>query len=73
MRFLANLSMYFEIIPTPEEKVLDEVKIRDEKDRPILRAAQISKVDYLLTGDKDFLDSEILDPIIISPSDFIKL
>ena len=48
-------SIAFEIIPTPVDEVPDESKIRDVKDRPILRAAQLANVDILLTGDKDFL------------------
>ena len=72
-RFLAVASTAFEIIPTPDEEVADEQKIRDIKDRPILRAAQSADVDYLLTGDKDFLESGVDYPIIINPSQFLEL
>lgn len=47
-QFLAMASIAFEIIPTPVDKVPDESKIRDVKDRPILRAAQLANVDILL-------------------------
>lgn len=70
-RFISTAAMSFEIIPTPTETVSDEEKIRDVKDRPILRAAKIAKVDILLTGDKDFLESKIDTPQIINPSQFI--
>lgn len=72
-RFLAVASTAFEIIPTPTEEVADESMIRDIKDRPILRAAQIAHVDFILTGDKDFLESGIEHPKIISPSRFLEI
>ena len=70
-QFLAMASIAFEIIPTPVNEVPDESKIRDVKDRPILRAAQLANVDILLTGDKDFLESGVTNPKIIDPSFFI--
>ena len=70
-QFLAMASIAFEIIPTPVDEVPDESKIRDVKDRPILRAAQLTNVDILLTGDKDFLESGVTNPKIIDPSFFI--
>ena len=48
-------------------------QIRDVKDRPILRAAKIAKVDILLTGDKDFLESGINTPKIVNPSQFLSI
>ena len=71
-QFLALASLAIEIIPTPVEEVLDEAKIRDVKDRPILRAAQNAKVDVLLTGDKDFLESGVVNPKILDPASFIE-
>ncbi len=70
--FLYHALLFIEIIPTPESEYFAEGKIRDVKDRPILRAALAKHVDYLLTGDKDFLESDILTPQMISPSDFLK-
>lgn len=72
-KFISTAATSFTIIPTPTEDVPDEVKIRDVKDRPILRATQISNVDILLTGDKYFLESDIKTPIIINPSQFLLL
>ena len=43
-------------------------KVRDKKDIPVLSDAIFHKVDILLTGDKDFLESEIKNPLIISPT-----
>ena len=58
---------------TPEVVVDDEKLIRDEKDRPILRAALDAGTDLFLTGDKDFLESSVTDPKIISVSDFLMM
>lgn len=44
--------------------------IRDDNDKPVLRATLEAKADILITGDKDFLESNILNPIIVKTSDF---
>lgn len=46
------------------------LEIRDDNDKSILRAALEAKADILITGDKDFLESNILNPIIVKASDF---
>ena len=69
--FLYNAMQVIKTVPTPDNEVDDEGKIRDVKDRPILRAARKAKVSLLLTGDLDFLESDITDPEIISAADFI--
>ena len=61
------------VVKTPETIAENESLIRDEKDRPILRAALDAGADLFLTGDKDFLESSVTDPRIISVSDFLKL
>lgn len=58
---------------TPEIIVGNELLIRDVKDRPIIRAALYAGVELLLTGDKDFLESSVDDPQIISVTDFLAL
>jgi len=45
--------------------------IRDVNDRPILRAALKAKVDVLITGDKDFLESGVETPKIVTAAEFI--
>ena len=65
------ISTTIEIIPSPVETAADELKIRDVNDRPILRAAQNAGVDLILTGDKDFLESEVKSSTIVSPSLFL--
>ena len=47
-------------------------QLRDEKDLPILSDAIYHGVNILLTGDKDFLESNIKTPKIISPNDLLE-
>ena len=42
-------------------------------DRPILRAALNAKVDVLLTGDKDFLESRVINPKIVTAAEFMEM
>ncbi len=71
--FLYSALAMIHIIPTPEELYEAENLIRDPKDRLILRAALSSNADLFLTGDKDFLESSVIDPCIISVADFLLL
>lgn len=68
---IALLAM--EVVPTPVEEAEEESHIRDVADRPILRAALNAKVDVLLTGDKDFLESGVLNPKIMTAAEFIAM
>ncbi|MBQ6503410.1 MAG: hypothetical protein IJI57_05805 [Flexilinea sp.] len=69
--FLFNLVSSVAVVKTPDETNDLEMKIRDPKDRPILRAALEKHADLFLTGDKDFLESSVTDPRIISVPDFL--
>ena len=71
--FLFNALAFITLVPTPEEVIDMENQIRDPKDRPILRAALNEGVQMFLTGDKDFLESAVKDPRIISVPDFLAL
>ncbi len=71
--FLFNALTYMKLVPTPEQAVESENRIRDPKDRPILRAALNAHADLFLTGDKDFLQSAVTDPRIIGVSEFLEL
>jgi putative PIN family toxin of toxin-antitoxin system len=71
--FLAIVLLAVEVVPTPVEDVEEENKIRDVADRPILRAAICENVDVLLTGDKDFLESGITNPKIVTASEFLAM
>ena len=62
-----------EMTETPKETNEAEARIRDPKDRPILRAALNAGVDLFLTGDKDFLESSVEDPRIISVAAFLEM
>ena len=42
-------------------------------DRPILRAAIYAKADVILTGDKDFLESGLVKPRIMTATEFVKI
>lgn len=72
-RFLATALVTLELVPVSEEEAPEERQIRDADDRPILRAAIRADVDMLLTGDKDFLDSGVIHPIILTPREFLTL
>jgi len=50
----------------------DESEIRDVNDRPILRAARKANVDIFITGDKDFLESTVSNPEIMTAAKFIQ-
>lgn len=71
--FLYSSLSIIRVVKTPDEALEAENLIRDVKDRPILRAALSSNADLFLTGDKDFLESSIEDPRIISVADFLAL
>ena len=65
-KFLSVALLTLELVPVPTDE------IRDVTDRPILRAAIEAKVDILLTGDKDFLESGVTNPLIMTPAEFLK-
>lgn len=69
--FLYTSLPVIHVVPTPENIIEAEDKIRDPKDRPILRAALSSNADLFLTGDKDFLESSVEDPRVISVAEFL--
>lgn len=69
-----NLALLtLEVVSIPIEKHISEEMIRDVNNRPILRAALYAKVDIILTGDKDFLESGLKNPKIISAAEFIQV
>lgn len=71
--FLFNALRSIRTVSTPEEELTVEKAIRDPKDRPILRAALNEHADLFLTGDKDFLESSVTDPRIISVAAFLEM
>lgn len=71
--FLSLALLTLEVVSIPIEEHALEEKIRDVNDRPILRAAIYAKADILLTGDKDFLESGLCNPKIITAAEFVKM
>lgn len=70
-RFLSVALLTMELVPIPTDEDVAELQIRDVKDRPILRAAIEAGADILLTGDKDFLESGLKKPVIMTPVEFV--
>ena len=71
-KFLSIALLTLELVPIPTAENMSESQIRDADGRPILRAAIEAKADVLLTGDKDFLESGLKNPMIITPAEFLK-
>jgi putative PIN family toxin of toxin-antitoxin system len=69
--FLAAALVSAEIVGTPTGESAGEAAVRDINDRPIFRAAVLSGVDIILSGDKDFLESGIKKPVSLSPAEFL--
>ena len=69
-RFLAKALPLLQVAPVPVDALDDEGKIRDANDRPILRAAIKAGADILLTGDRDFLESAVIIPKIMTAAQF---
>ena len=75
-RFLSLLALSVEVVSTPGEtgdSMGDEQKIRDLNDRPIYFAELVAGVDGILTGDKDFLDSGITCPRMLTAVEFMRM
>lgn len=71
--FLFHALSIIRVVSVPETEFAVENNIRDPKDRPILRAALNEHADLFLTGDKDFLESSIDDPRIVSVGTFLEM
>jgi putative PIN family toxin of toxin-antitoxin system len=72
-RFLAVAHYDLVVITSEDFAASEEGKIRDVNDRPILRAALKANVDIFVTGDKDFLESAIKHPQIVTAAQFIQM
>lgn len=70
-KFLSVALLTLELVPVPTEEDMTETQIRDVNDRPILWAAIEAKADVLLTCDKDFLESGVKNPAIMTPAEFL--
>ena len=72
-KFLSLALLTLELVPIPTDENMSESQVRDADDRPILRAAIEAQADVLLTGDKDFLESGLKNPMIMTPAEFLKM
>ncbi len=70
--FLLVLSLSIEVVKVSYDINDDNVDLRDPYDKPVLRAAIDSKCDVLISGDKDFLESNIKNPKCITAKDFLE-
>ena len=73
MHFFFHALQTIKEVKTPIDKLSEEEKIRDPKDRPILRATLKENIEILLTGDKDFLEANVTNPMMMSVTDFLEL
>jgi len=71
--FILDLLSITKVIPVPKDKHPLEAKLRDPDDALILRAAIAANTDIIISGDLDFLESNITQPMIISASQFLLL
>ena len=69
--FLSLALLTLEVVNIPDSEYTSENSIRDVNDRAILRVAIFAKADVLVTGDKDFLESGLHTPKIMTASDFL--
>ena len=69
--FLSLALLTLEVVNIPDLEYTSENSIRDINDRAILRAAIFAKADVLVTGDKDFLESDIVNPKILTAAEFL--
>jgi putative PIN family toxin of toxin-antitoxin system len=71
--FFAETLPFLSVVPIPAGESDDEEKIRDADDRPILRAAINADADIFITGDKDFLESAVVKPKIVTAAQFLEM
>jgi putative PIN family toxin of toxin-antitoxin system len=72
-RFLSIAHYDLVTLTAEDAPSADEPEIRDVNDRPILRSALKAGVKILVTGDKDFLESSVKVPKILTPSQFVNM
>jgi putative PIN family toxin of toxin-antitoxin system len=61
------------VLPVPVNVYSDETKLHDADDRPLLRTAINANVDIFITGDKGILKSNVEDPKIMTPAEFLQI
>ena len=68
--FFEKLS--FELAYTSDNIETELFSIRDPKDYPVLYTAIIENVDILISGDKDFKDTDVTHPEILTPQECLE-
>jgi len=71
--FYDTLKSLVEVIPMQKSNQITIQDIRDPDDLPILHAAVAANADFIISGDLDFLESNITKPVIIKAAEFVKL
>ena len=71
--FILSALSVITVIPVPTTPHSAEDLIRDVNDRPILRAAKHANIDIIVTGDKDFLESGLTDPQVMTAAEFVNM
>jgi len=73
--YLNHILKYaFSIDKKPEVEIaLIEYSLRDDSDLPILLGAMRTGIDFIISGDRDFLDSGLTHPTILSPAQFVNM
>jgi len=73
-RFLTDMEPGITVVPTPDSvDVVDIETVRDEKDWPIVRAAVAAEADAVVTGDKDLLHADLIQPHMLTPAQVLHL
>jgi len=70
--FIKAAKITVEVVPVPESVHPDETLLRDPDDALILRAAVAANADIIVSGDLDFLESDITYPAIMTPAQFLQ-
>lgn len=71
--FIETAKIVVEVIPVPETEHPDEALLRDPDDALILRAAIAANADIIVSGDLDFIESNIRDPVIMTAAEFVRM
>ena len=69
-KFFAALALNITIVNVSYNADDPTLQIRDEDDKPVLKAALDSKCELLISGDRDFLEANLKYPKVITATDF---
>lgn len=69
-KFFVALAFNITIVNVSYDTDDPTIEIRDKNDKPVLKAAIESNCDILISGDKDFLEANLIHPKAITATDF---